>query len=166
VSDVWVANASPVIVLAKAGYLKLLTDLSKELLLPEAVAAEILGGPATDPARLALEAGWGLRIAHTAAPDELLDLRLGVGETAVLTVARERAPCTAILDDAAARASASVFGVSLIGTLGVVLRAKKKGIVPQAVEVLKALRAVGFHLDDRTIRLALERSGEAWPVDA
>jgi hypothetical protein len=32
--------------------------------------------------------------------------------------------------------------------------------------VLKALRAVGLHLDNRTIRLALGRYGEAWPSDA
>jgi hypothetical protein len=46
VSDVWVTNASPVITLAKAGYLELLTQLPSELLLPEAVAGEILAGPA------------------------------------------------------------------------------------------------------------------------
>jgi predicted nucleic acid-binding protein len=166
VSEVWVANASPIIVLAKAGYLKLLTELSTELLVPEPVAAEILAGPEADPARRALEKGWGLRIAPLSIPNELLELRLGAGETAVLAVARERAPCVAILDDAAARVSAGVFGVSLIGTLGVVLRAKKRGLVPAAAEVLKALRAVGLHLDDRTIRLALGRFGEAWPADA
>jgi hypothetical protein len=33
VSEVWVANTSPVIVLAKAGYLNFLTELSTELLL-------------------------------------------------------------------------------------------------------------------------------------
>jgi hypothetical protein len=51
VSDVWVTNASPVITLAKAGYLELLTRLPSELLLPEPVALEILAGPAADPAR-------------------------------------------------------------------------------------------------------------------
>lgn len=47
-SEVWVTNASPVIVLAKAGYLKLLKDLPSELLLPEPVAAEIVAGPKPD----------------------------------------------------------------------------------------------------------------------
>ncbi len=164
-SEVWVANASPVITLAKAGYLHLLTELSTELRVPEPVAAEILAGPETDPARRALEKGWGLRIAPSAIPLQLLELGLGAGETAVLAVARERAPCTAILDDAVARASARALGVPLIGTLGVVLCAKKRGLIPQAAEVLKALRTVGLHLDDRTIRLALGRYGEAWPPD-
>ena len=33
-TEVWVANASPIIVLAKAGFLNLLKDLPNELLLP------------------------------------------------------------------------------------------------------------------------------------
>ncbi len=161
-SEVWVANASPVIVLAKAGYLELLQKLPSELLLPEAVATEILAGPESDPARRALENGWGVRTAPAKIPNELLEWRLGPGETSVLAVALERRPCTAILDDAAARACAQTFGVPLLGTLGVVLRAKRGGLVPRADEVLKALRAVGLRLDDRTIRLALGRLGETW----
>jgi hypothetical protein len=62
VSDVWVVNASPVIVLAKAGFLRLLEELPTELLLPDAVAAEILVGPVDDPARKAVENGWGARV--------------------------------------------------------------------------------------------------------
>jgi predicted nucleic acid-binding protein len=166
VAEVWVANASPVIVLAKAGHLDLLKDLPDELLLPEAVVAEILAGPASDPARRALEGGWGLRVAPERIPSELLEWGLGPGETAVLALARARAPCEAILDDAAARACAKAFGVPLIGTLGVVLRAKKRGQVAQAADVLKAVRAAGLHLDDRIIRLALGRVGEAWSGDA
>jgi predicted nucleic acid-binding protein len=80
----------------------------------------------------------------------------------VLALARERVPATAILDDAVARACAKAFGVPILGTLGVVLRAKKRGLVPQAADVLRAMRAAGLHLDDRVIRLALGRIGETW----
>lgn len=62
-SDVWVANASPVILLAKTGYLDLLAQLSSELVLPESVVEEIVAGSATDPARQAVEGGWGVRAA-------------------------------------------------------------------------------------------------------
>jgi predicted nucleic acid-binding protein len=162
VNEVWVANASPIIVLAKAGHLELLQELPGELVLPEAVVAEVLAGPESDPARQALQGGWGLRQAPAAVPSELLEWGLGPGETAVLALARERSPCTAILDDAAARTCAKAFGVPLLGTLGVVLRAKKRGLIPQAADLLKAIRAAGLHLDDRTIRLALGRIGETW----
>jgi predicted nucleic acid-binding protein len=67
-----------------------------------------------------------------------------------------------VLDDAPARACAKAFGVPLLGTLGVVLRAKKHGLIPDGAEVLRALRKAGLHLDDRTIRLALGHVGETW----
>jgi predicted nucleic acid-binding protein len=73
VNEVWVTNASPVITLAKAGFLELLTQLSAELLLPEPVAQEILAGPPTDPARQALEDGWGRRVAASGVPTELTE---------------------------------------------------------------------------------------------
>jgi len=162
VNDVWVVNASPVIALAKADRLHLLLDLCKELLVPEAVVAEILAGPPSDPARQAIERGWGLAVApHHIAP-ELLEWGLGNGETAVLAVAMQRRPATAVLDDAAARTCAKALGIEVVGTLGVVLRAKRRAVIPSAADVLKALRVAGLHLDDKMVCSALEGIGEIW----
>ena len=161
-SDIWVVNASPVIALAKAGRLQLLQELCDELLLPEAVAAEILAGPPSDPARQAIQGGWGTAVAAQIIPPELLEWGLGPGETAVLAVASERGPGTAVLDDAAARTCAKALGVPVIGTLGVVLRAKKRGFLASAADVLKALRSAGLHLDDAVVGPALESIGETW----
>ncbi len=61
-AEIWVSNASPIITLAKVGRLDLF-DLAEQLLIPDAVAQEILAGPADDPARLALERGLGERSA-------------------------------------------------------------------------------------------------------
>ena len=157
-NEVWVVNASPVIVLAKVGHLQLLKELPGELLLPVPVAMEIQSGPGSDAARQALEAGWGVRVTAGRIPSELLEWGLGPGETAVLGVALERAHCTAVLDDACARA----FDIPLIGTLRVVLRARQRGVIPSAGDLLRALRAAGLYLDDETIRSALRRVGEEW----
>lgn len=161
-SEVWIANASPVIVLAKSGYLDLLIALSTELLLPKMVVEEVAAGPPTDPARQRLEGGWGIIATPKAMSNELLEWGLGPGETAVLALAQERAPATAVLDDAAARTCAKVIGVPVIGTLGIILRARKYGLLPSAAEALKTVRNAGLHLDDETIRAALERIGENW----
>jgi len=55
-SDRWVVNASPLIVFGKIGQLDLLTQLPKEIVVPSAVATEIIAGPENDAARLAIEA--------------------------------------------------------------------------------------------------------------
>ena len=49
--EFWVVNASPVITLAKAGHLDLLTQLADDVLVPEAVVTELLDAPTDDPAR-------------------------------------------------------------------------------------------------------------------
>ncbi len=119
---------------------------------------EIQSGPGSDAARQALEGGWGVRVTAGRIPSELVEWGLGPGETAVL----ERAHCTAVLDDASARACARAFDIPLIGTLGVVLRARQRGVIPSAGDLLRALRAAGLYLDDETIRSALRRVGEEW----
>ena len=62
VSDIWVVNATPLIVLAKAALLHLLSDSCRELLVPEAVVADALAGPSADPARQALQRGFGQKV--------------------------------------------------------------------------------------------------------
>ena len=51
-SNRWIANASPIIVLARLGEADLLLRLPSELVIPAAVAAEVTAGPADDPGRL------------------------------------------------------------------------------------------------------------------
>ncbi len=60
-TEFWVINASPLITLAKAGHLVLLTQLADDILVPEAVVTE-LDAPTDDPARQAMERGWGKRL--------------------------------------------------------------------------------------------------------
>ena len=163
-SETWVVNASPVIALARVDHLHLLTELSEEIYLPEPVAGELLAGVSTDPARRAVERGWGLRFPAGPIPNRVLEWGLGAGESSVLGAALESEGRVAVLDDAEARKCAVTLGVPLIGTLGIVIRAKLLGLVPSATELLKALQTAGLYLDDSTISNALAvTTGEGWP---
>jgi predicted nucleic acid-binding protein len=163
VGEVFVVNASPVITLAKASHLALLTDLAETVLVPAAVVGEVLAGPESDPARRALEGGWGTRVPVSHMPSVVLEWGLGAGEAEVIAVALEGRGRTAVLDDAQGRKCAHALGLPLIGTLGVVLRAKRLGRITSAAEVLRDLQEAGLHLDPQTIALALRRiAGEDW----
>jgi predicted nucleic acid-binding protein len=164
VRDIWVVNASPVITLAKAGHLALLTEMADEILLPEAVVAELLAAPITDPARQAVASGWGTRIPVAQMPATVLEWGLGAGETAVLAVALTRGDCTAVLDDAAGRTCARTLGIPVIGTLGVILRAKHQGRIASAARIMQDLRAAGLYLDDAMITNILHSEGEPWSL--
>lgn len=162
-TESWVLNASPVIVLAKVGQLDLMSSMASELLVPDAVVSELLSGPSDDPARIAVESGWGKRISPRETPTSVIEWGLGQGETAVLAVALEHSGALAVLDDAEGRKCARTVGVRVLGTLGIVLRAKKRGLVPSAAGLVRSLRAEGLYIDDQIIREALHRSvGEEW----
>ena len=160
--ETWVVNASPLISLAKIGRLDLLRSAERDVLIPAAVAEEILAGPAGDPASLALSAGDLAERVPTANRVEVVEWGLGAGETAVLSLALEMA-ATAVIDDREARAAARALGFRLIGTLGVVIRARRDGRIPSAAAVMADLRRVGLRLDDDLLRHALRQFvGEDW----
>jgi predicted nucleic acid-binding protein len=156
----WVANASPVIVLAKAGLGSLLVDLPVEVVVPAPVAAEIDAGPADDPARRFLAEGW---LPHVPAPDPKPSLAawdLGAGETAVIAVAVEGADRTALLDDDAARRCCSALGLRCVGTLGLLLYAKRCGILDAVAPALDHIAGVGLHITEDLRHTVLTRARE------
>lgn len=161
-SSIWVVNASPVIVLAKVGQLRLLEVLGGGPILPDAVAAEIMCGPPDDPGRKALDAGWGQRRSPARVSAAVLEWGLGAGETSVVALAMETQSSVAVLDDAAARAAARSLGVPLMGTLSVLIHAKRHRLLPSAGSVIADLRAGGMYLNDSVIRAALQEVGETW----
>jgi predicted nucleic acid-binding protein len=163
VGEAFVVNASPVITLAKASHLTLLTALAETILVPAAVVGEVLAGPASDPARRALEGEWGTRVPISSIPSIVLEWGLGAGEAEVIAVVLEGSGRTAVLDDEQGRKCARALRLPVIGTLGVVLRAKRLGRITSAAEVLRELQAVGLHLDQQTIAVALRHvAGEEW----
>lgn len=163
VSDRWVVNASPLIVFGKIGQLELLTHLPSEIVVPHAVANEILAGPENDAARLAIEAEIFQLVDVQEPTPELAAWDLGAGETAVISYVLANPGWTAILDDGAARKCAITFDIEVKGSLAVVILAKKRGLISQAKQVLHTMQEVGLRLDERTIRQALKETlNEDW----
>jgi predicted nucleic acid-binding protein len=147
-----VCDASPLIVLAKADLLRILPGLAERVETPRAVAEEILAGPADDPMRnLLLQLDW-LRVVDLPTPITPLAVwSLGSGESEVLEWARLQGDCTAVLDDRAARRAAEALGVPVTGTLGLVARATRIGLIASFREAAQTLRVAGLHLDPKLV---------------
>lgn len=161
-SERWVLNASPLIVLARAGYEDLLLRLPEQVVVPRPVELEIQAGPAGDPARQALARGK-FPIVDAPYREEILTWDLGRGETAVLSYALSNPGWTAILDDQAARTCARSYSIPYKGTLAVIILAKQAGEVDSAADVMRSLKSAGLRLDDAVVRQALKRTvGEDW----
>lgn len=160
-SDLAVVNASPLIYLTRAGLLDLLKVASKTIVVPTAVAKEILARGPSDPTAVAIQATEWIRVVDAPpAPEELLAWDLGPGETAVITYAAANPGTIALIDDLAGRRCAEVLGLRLRGTLGIVLIARRSGIVASARETLSRLRAAGMYLSDPVMDRALREVDE------
>lgn len=141
----WVINASPLILLGKSGQLDWLPRLG-QVVVPQSVADEIAAGSPDDPARRWLESpvGGALIQENAQAPDELLAWDLGRGETTVIVWALRHPDYEAVLDDAAARRCGGIFGIRLRGTLSLVALAKKRGLVAACRPVFAKMQTAGL----------------------
>lgn len=159
--DRWVVNASPVILLGKAGIIHLLPALCTELVVPSGVLAEVADGESADAGRVWLNGAGGafLRPVPALHP-AMTGWGGGAGEAEVITWALQNPGFTAVLDDRAARSLAAKHGVSVIGSLRVIVLAKERGLIPLARPVLDRLRGSGAYVSNELIAQAVRLAGE------
>jgi predicted nucleic acid-binding protein len=154
-------NASPLIFLARSSYLDLLKLAGEEVVVPSAVAEEILRRGKTDPTAVAIEStSWLVVVESPPVPPIIQAWDLGEGESSVLAWAHAHPGTEAILDDLAGRRCAAALGIPVRGTLGLVLAAKKSGVVPAARPIVERLRLSGMYLSDSLVDQALALVGE------
>lgn len=158
----WIFNASPVILLGKIHQLHLIEALSPTFRIPRAVIEEIGAGCADDPAVKWLKRpSLADHIVDTpTAPSFLVHWDLGAGETAVLSLALADSGAVAVLDDLAARKFALTFQVPLVGTLGLLVRAKTAGLIGRVTPHIQNLESVGANLSHAVITRALALANE------
>jgi predicted nucleic acid-binding protein len=85
---------------------------------------------------------------------------IGSGETEVLMLALESREAVVALDDAPARRVAETLGLRLTGTLGLLLDAKRAGLIPTVGPLLDQLQALRFRVAPDTRIAVLKLAGE------
>jgi predicted nucleic acid-binding protein len=160
-TDTAVTNASPIIYLARANLFDLLHLAAPEVLVPVAVAEEILvRGPHDPGARALSDTLWLRTVDVPDIPRSVVAWDLGPGESAVIAWALAHPGCLAVIDDLEGRRCAETHRIRLRGTLGLILRAKRQGVIPEARPVLQTLRAAGMYLSTQLLDMALAEVGE------
>jgi len=154
-----VINASPLITLFRSGQADLLPQLFNRILVPEAVWQEVVAERG-DAAALGLPAqSWPLREPVAVSP-RVRDWNLGKGETAVLSRALAQPPLRAVLDDMDARRCAQALGILMFGTGGLLVLAKRRGLLASVTDSLSRVRAAGLWLSDDIVALIKAQAGE------
>lgn len=147
-----VVDTTCLIGLERIGRLDILSRIFPGALIPRAVLREWNGDP------------HDLRIVDATNIDLVRSLTLHVdpGEAEVIALALEL-ELPALLDDRKARELAARLNIRVVGTIGLILRAKRNGVIPTIAPLLNGLRDVGFHMSDalydEALRLSDERRG-------
>jgi len=136
-----VADASPLIALARIGRLELLHSALGRLLLPEAVWREVVeAGLDRAGAGEVWQANWiERRSVVDAGLVALLRQDLGAGESETIVLAREVGADLVLMDERMGRAAAKRLGLRVIGLAGVIVEARERGLVPDAEAVANDL---------------------------
>jgi predicted nucleic acid-binding protein len=148
----WIVNASPLILLGKAGYLHLLSNLAEVIKIPSAVVKEI-GAKADGKVILDVLENHAqfLIVKDIDVPAEILAWDLGAGETQVIALGLKHNAERVVLDDLAARRCAKAVGQPVIGTLGSIARAKRLGHMEKAEPVIRQLCQTGLYASEDLI---------------
>jgi predicted nucleic acid-binding protein len=156
-----ISNTSPLFYLHRIGLLDLLRRLYGQVVVPDAVIAEIHAGAAQGEDVPDLKALAWIVQRSVLVPEVLrLVTDLGEGEAQVLALALENPKALAILDDRLARSLATLSDIKFTGTIGVLLRAKVNGLIPQVAPLLEAMQRAGFRVTDEVKAGALRLSRE------
>lgn len=157
-----VSNTSPLLYLGRLGQAELLQSLFGEVFVPEQVALELdtgrlLRSDTIDPRRLS----WvTLATVSPSMIDSLPVNRLGYGERFAIAYAASHPGYVLALDDRQARLLAIQLKVPVIGTVGVLIRAKQADLISTVQPLMDSLRQEGFRLSDALYHQALKLAGE------
>ena len=158
--EIIIADSSPLIGLARIGQLGLLPQLARRMVVPRAVWAEVTGARTDAPGASevaaqtwieVLEADW-----QVVAP---LLIMVGQGEAEAIALAQETSSVL-LLDDLRARKLAGRLGLRRMGTVALLGRAKREGLIPKLKPMLDALVANGIFIRQELIAAALQEVGE------
>lgn len=152
-------NTTPLIALSGIGRLDLLARLFSVVHVVEAVVGECAaGGPVAVPDLPSLPWVRVVVASEAALPGLLLSLDRGERDT--LTMAKQLGADRVIIDERIGRNMAELLGLKVVGTLGVLLMAKERGLIPSFHAAVTQMQANGIYyhptLVEKLRRLAAE----------
>ncbi|GHU06597.1 hypothetical protein FACS1894158_13510 [Betaproteobacteria bacterium] len=158
-----VADASPLIVLATCSLLPVLRQVAGKIVVPATVFAECTVFRHKPGASALLQAkSAGLLKVHADGDAALLGEvpALDAGEIAALALALQlRHPV--LMDERLGRRVAAVHKIPVIGSAGVLLAARQRGLIPAVRPFLKEWQEYGYFLSPSLVEAVLMRAGEA-----
>ncbi|HRI20116.1 MAG TPA: DUF3368 domain-containing protein [Panacibacter sp.] len=146
-----ISDTSCLILLDKIGELDLLHKLFGTIITTPEVASEF-GLPFPDWFEIQQPADKNYQTIIEASVDK--------GEASAIALAVELADCLLIIDDLKGRKFAQQLGLTIIGTIGILVDAKLAGIIPSVKPLLTKIKTTNFRISDQLEMLILKKADE------
>jgi predicted nucleic acid-binding protein len=144
-------DSSPLIISCQIGRLELLQTLFDAVVAPPAVTQEIAPSLGALPA-------WIHERHFTTIPD--LVMSLDAGEREAIALALHVSADVIVLDDLDGRRRAAQFGLDVIGSAGILLQARRRGLIDAVRPELDAMITNGFYVSEQLYHEVLAAAGE------
>ena len=161
-----VSDASVLICLGAVGQLNLLRDFYRTVAIPESVWQEVTGADPSLPGSAetveARQLGW-LSVQKPGNQALVTSLRttLHVGEAEAIALASELGAGLLLIDETEGRVAARALGLTVTGTVGVLIRAKQSAKLPRLKPILTELvQRQNFRLSNTLFEQVLRQVGE------
>ena len=137
------SNTTPLFAFAALGRFDLLQKVHERIFVVETVVRECeVGGPILVPDLRAFP--WINILPAPILRDQRFYM-LDAGERDTLSVALENAATRVIIDERLGRNPAEYHGLSVVGTLGTLLKARQLDLIPKFLPLVRQLQIDGFH---------------------
>jgi predicted nucleic acid-binding protein len=138
-----------------------LTSLYTEVLVPFEVCQEILiGGSSNFAIAEFTDANWLQKQPNLLNISPLLLNSLDIGEASVIQLALNENIPTVCIDESVGRRIARLSGLSVTGSIGILLRAKQEGYPLSIKQSIQQMINQGIRLSTTVIEFALKQAGE------
>ena len=152
-----IVNTTPLIALAGIGQLDLLRLLYSEIMIPEAVRKSSVS---RHDHWFLQQTGSELRLSQMLHRNPLSVPDFMPEKSKSLYWHRKKRQIFFIMDDNAAKKTAKYLGLTVTGTMGVILRAKKEGLISEVKPLLDGLLNDGLYVSPTVQKYVLEQAGE------
>lgn len=156
-----VINSTPLIILGNLNLLNVLHRLYGEVSVPQAVIREITAK--NDSACAKVQNCPWLKVESVKKLENrrMFQAKLHDGEVEVMMLAMENPRADlVIIDDNAAKKTAKFLGLTVTGTLGVLLKAKSNGIIGEVKPIMDEMNRLSFYVSEGVRNMVLTQAGE------
>ncbi|MBI2865298.1 MAG: DUF3368 domain-containing protein [Chloroflexi bacterium] len=156
-----ISNTSPLLYLHRIGAIGWLPQMFSQVWIPTAVLSELTEGKQRGyDVPVPVDYPWLRVVDPRATPSEWLSLDLGIGELAAMALVLENPTRVILLDDMLARRTAQAAGLTVWGTLKVLLEAKAQGLTDTVGPLVIRLNDSGMWLSAELRQRILVLAGE------